>query len=65
MKVLEDIMWIASHSYFQVLSTFIKIKFYSCHSCVMLAVKHMQVFNDEVNFHEIIAVISLVFKYMS
>ena len=45
------IMWCASQSHFHLLFIFIEMNFYSC---VMFAIKSMNICNDEVNYDEII-----------
>ena len=51
---MMGIMWPSSQSYFHLLFIFIEMKFIHYHSCVMFAMKSMNICNDQVNYDEII-----------
>ena len=48
------IMWPASQLHVHLLFIFIEMNFIHCHSCVMFAMKSMNICNDQVKYDDII-----------
>ena len=68
-STLTSMWWIlcglqANHTFIFCLYL-LKYTFIHCHSCVMFAMKSMNIYNDQVNYDEIIIQWSLVFKLLN